>query len=123
MTNAQGGSRLAQEVMQSIAAEYGWPDFKPVVRTEVKVDRSVLETYVGTYELTPRFSLTFNLEGDQLISQASSQLKVPVFAESETKFFTKMMNAEIEFVKDDKGAVTGMVLHQDGRDMKGVRKK
>ncbi|HMF52701.1 MAG TPA: DUF3471 domain-containing protein, partial [Edaphobacter sp.] len=75
------------------------------------------------YELTPKFSLTFSLEGDQLISQASQQQKIPVFAESETKFFTKMMNAEIEFVKDDKGDVTGMVLHQGGREMKGVRKK
>jgi len=123
MTNAQGGSRLAEQIMQSIAAEYGWPDFKPVVRTEVKLDRGVLEKYVGTYELTPKFSLTFSLEGDQLISQASQQQKIPVFAESETKFFTKMMNAEIEFVKDDKGDVTGMVLHQGGREMKGVRKK
>ncbi|RZU39694.1 serine hydrolase [Edaphobacter modestus] len=123
MTNAQGGSRLAQQVMQSIAAEYGWPDFKPVVRTEVKLDRSVLEKYVGTYELGPKFSLTFTLEGDQLISQASGQPAVPVFAESETKFFTKMMNAEIDFVKDDKGEVTGMVLHQGGRDINGPRKK
>jgi CubicO group peptidase (beta-lactamase class C family) len=32
MTNAQGGSRLAEEIMQSIATEYGWPDFRPTVR-------------------------------------------------------------------------------------------
>lgn len=122
MTNAQGGLRVAQQVMQSIAKEYGWPDFKAVVRTEVKVDRSVLEKYVGTYELAPRFSLTFMLEGDQLVSQATGQSKVPVFPESETKFFTKVVNAEIEFVKDADGKVSSMVLHQGGRDMKGVRK-
>ncbi len=28
MTNAQGGSRLASEVMSSIAAAYEWPDFR-----------------------------------------------------------------------------------------------
>jgi hypothetical protein len=38
-------------------------------------------------------------------------------------FFPKMFNAEVEFVKDDKGEVTGMVLHQNGHDMKGVRKR
>jgi CubicO group peptidase (beta-lactamase class C family) len=32
MTNAQGGTRLAEEVMQSIATDYGWPDFRPTVR-------------------------------------------------------------------------------------------
>jgi CubicO group peptidase (beta-lactamase class C family) len=32
MTNAQGGTRLAEEIMQSVATEYGWPDFRPTVR-------------------------------------------------------------------------------------------
>jgi len=32
MTNAQGGSRLASEVMSSIAIAYNWPDFRPTVR-------------------------------------------------------------------------------------------
>jgi CubicO group peptidase (beta-lactamase class C family) len=32
MTNAQGGYRLAEEIMQSIATEYGWPDFRSTVR-------------------------------------------------------------------------------------------
>jgi hypothetical protein len=122
MTNAQGGSRLADALMRSIAAEYGWPDFKTVVRTEVKVDRAVLEKYVGTYVLTPSFSLTFTLEGDQLISQSGPQVKVPVYPESETKVFAKAMNAEMEFVKDDKGQVMGLVLHQGTRDLKGVKK-
>jgi CubicO group peptidase (beta-lactamase class C family) len=36
MTNAEGGSTLANEVMQSIAAEYGWPDFHPTVRTATR---------------------------------------------------------------------------------------
>jgi CubicO group peptidase (beta-lactamase class C family) len=122
MTNAQGGGRLADAVMRSIAMEYGWPDFKAVVRDEVKVDRSVLAQYVGTYELTPRFSLTFTLEGDQLSVQSNPNDKMPVYAESETKVFPKAMNAEIEFVKDDKGQVTGLVLHQGGNDRRGVKK-
>lgn len=29
MTNAQGGSRLAHEILQSIATEYSWRDFQP----------------------------------------------------------------------------------------------
>jgi CubicO group peptidase (beta-lactamase class C family) len=32
MTNAQGGTRLAEEIMQSIATEYDWPDFRSTVR-------------------------------------------------------------------------------------------
>ena len=108
--------------MRSIAAVYGWPDFKPVVRTAVKVDRSILARYVGTYELTPDFSITLTLEGDQLMTQATDQPKFPVFPESETKFFLKVVDAEVEFVSDDKGSVSYLVLHQNGNDSKGIRK-
>jgi hypothetical protein len=43
------------------------------VRTEVKLDRSVVARYVGVYELTPNFSITFTLNGDQLMTQATNQ--------------------------------------------------
>ena len=35
-----------------------------------------------------------------------------MFAESETKFFLKLMDAQITFVKDASGKVTHLVLHQ-----------
>ena len=38
MTSAQGGLRLTEEVMRSIAAAYHWPDFQPKVRAAVTVD-------------------------------------------------------------------------------------
>ncbi len=94
----------------------------PTERKEVHVSHDVLQSYVGTYELTPNFSITFTLEGDQLMTQATGQGKFPVFAESDTRFFTKVVDAEVEFVKDANGKVTGMVLHQNGRDIRGVRK-
>ena len=122
MTNAQGGSRLADEVMRSIAAEYGWPDFHTVVRASVKVDAGVLAKYVGTYALSDSFSIAVSVEGDHLLTQATNQGKIPVFPESDTKFFAKAVNAEIEFVPNDKGEVPYLVLHQGGRDSKGYRK-
>lgn len=121
MTNAQGGMQLASEVMSSIAVAYDWPDFRPVVRTAIKLDRKVLARYVGTYELTPTFSVTFSLEGDQLMTQATNQPKFPVFPESETKFFLKVVDAEVEFFSDDKGRVSYLALHQNGHETKGVK--
>jgi CubicO group peptidase (beta-lactamase class C family) len=123
MTNAEGGLRLASEIMSSIAVTYDWPDFRPVVRTVADIDRAVLARYVGTYELTPDFSITFSLDGNQLMTQATNQPKFPVFAESRTKFFLKVVDAEVEFFSDDKGQVTHMILHQNGQEMKGVKKK
>ena len=122
MTNAQGGSRLAMEIMQSVASEYGWPDFGPVVRTQVAVDPAVLARYVGTYELTPDFSIVFTLEGNQLMTQATHQPKFPVFPESQTRFFLKVVDAQVEFFTDDNGQVSYMILPQNGQEMKGVKK-
>jgi hypothetical protein len=51
----------------------------------------------------------------------TGQRKVPLFAESETMFFPKDINAEIEFPKDEKGPASQLILHQNGRDMTAKR--
>jgi len=91
-------------------------------RKEVTVAPALLANYVGTYELSPDFALVITLEGGQLMTQATGQGKLPLFAESETKFFLKVVDAQVEFVKNDKGEVTGLVLHQGGRVVKGTKK-
>jgi hypothetical protein len=59
---------------------------------------------------------------DQLMTQATNQPKFPVFPESRTKFFLKVVDAQVEFFTDDKGRVSHMILHQNGRDIEGVKK-
>ncbi len=122
MTNAQGGSQIASEIMRSIAVAYDWPDFRPAVRAIAKVDPAVLARYVGTYEFSPNFSITYTLEGNQLMTQATHQPKFPIFPESETKFFLKVVDAEVEFFSDEKGQASYMVLHQNGQEAKGMKK-
>ena len=94
----------------------------PTERKEITVSPEILKQYVGTYELAPTFSITITLENGQLMTQATNQQKLPLFAESETMFFLKLVDAQIEFVKNEKGEVTNLMLHQNGRDVKGVRK-
>jgi CubicO group peptidase (beta-lactamase class C family) len=122
MTNAQGGSRLAGEIMSSIAAEYNWPDFRPIIRTTVKVDPAILAAYVGTYQLAPDFSIIVTFENGKLMALATHQPSVQLFPESQTKFFLKVVDAQLEFVKDEKGQVAYLVLHQNGHDEKGLKK-
>lgn len=122
MTNSANGLQLVGELMRSIAVAYDWPDFQPSIRTAVKVDRALLARYVGTYELGPNFSIVYSLEGDQLMTQATGQPKFPVYAESDTKFFLKIVDAEVEFVSDGTGRVTGAIFHQNGREFRGTRK-
>ncbi|WP_263382287.1 serine hydrolase [Granulicella arctica] len=122
MTNAQGGSAIADEILHSIAAAYNWPDYHPTVRTAITVDPKILATYTGTFELQPSFSLVVTAEDGKLMVQGTGQPKFPVYAESETKFFPLLFPAEIEFVKDDQGKITNLILHQGGHDMKAMKK-
>ena len=122
MTNGDNGGQIADEVMHSVANEYQWPDFKPTVRTAIHVDPKVLAGYAGTYELMKNFDLVVTVEDGKLMTQATGQEKVHVYAETDTRFFLTVVPAEIEFVKDDQGKVSSLVLHQNGHDMKAPRK-
>ena len=89
--------------------------------SQIVVPAKVLEDYVGEYALSPQFSITVSLEAGALFTQATGQAKFPVFAESETKFFLKIVDAQISFQRDDAGAVTGLILHQGGLKQPGKK--
>jgi D-alanyl-D-alanine-carboxypeptidase/D-alanyl-D-alanine-endopeptidase len=84
----------------------------------IQVDPAILERYVGEYELTPTFKIAVTRDGARLFVQATAQPRLEVFAQAETEFLLKVVNARITFVKDDSGKVTGLVLHQGGMDQK-----
>ena len=92
-------------------------------RTEVKLDPKVLDACVGEYQLAPAFFIAVTREADQLFIQATGQSKLPIYAESETEFFLKVVNAQITFLRDANLRVIRLVLHQNGRDMPGERVK
>ncbi|MGH9855824.1 MAG: hypothetical protein ACREBD_38810 [Blastocatellia bacterium] len=56
-----------------------------------------------------------------LIAGPAGQPKAELFAESETKFFFKTVDAQVTFVKDDKGVVTHLILHE-GRGARTANK-
>ena len=107
--------RLAQDLL---ALALGKDVARPARVTEVKVPVEVLKKYVGEYELAPTFILTVTLEGDQLVTQATGQQKIPIFAKSVTAFFPKVMPAEIIFEADG----SALTLVQNGRRMPAKRK-
>jgi hypothetical protein len=93
----------------------------PGERKGVKVDPKVLESYVGNYAITPQFVMAVTLENGQLMVQATGQPKLEMFPESDTKFFLKVVDAQVSFVKDDSGKVNALILHQSGANQKAVR--
>ena len=81
----------------------------PPRRTEVAVDSMVLARYVGEYELTPAFHMVVTREAAHLFVQATAQPRFAIFAESDSTFFLKSVDAQLTFRPD------GLVLHQNGQ--------
>ncbi|QHT67983.1 prolyl oligopeptidase family serine peptidase [Rhodocytophaga rosea] len=87
---------------------------KRKAKIAIKVNPTVYDAYIGVYELEPHFSLTILKENNRLFVQPTDQPKIELHPETEKDFFIKEVNAQISFVKDSKGKVTELVLHQDG---------
>jgi len=88
----------------------------------IDVARTMLAQYVGTYELNPGNTIVVTLAGDQLFGQMTGRGAIALFPETPNRFFAKVLDAQLEFVKSDNGVVTHAVLHLLGRDQKAVKK-
>ncbi len=108
---------IIDEIINSIADVYKWENYyTPVVKKIITVSDSVLQDYVGQFELTPKFIITVTKNGNQLTSQATGQSTFDIYPEANNKFFPKLFDAQIEFIRNENGIVTKMVLHQNGRN-------
>jgi pimeloyl-ACP methyl ester carboxylesterase len=90
-------------------------------RKEVSVSEAKLAEYVGHYKL---FNSTTNvaLREGHLILEVSGEPYYWLFAGSETKFFLRTEETEIEFQKGMDGIVTGITIHNnDGSVIQGPR--
>lgn len=93
----------------------------PPPRQEVSVPADVLARYVGRYELRPGIAFDVRLEGDHLSVRLTGQPWFPVYAKSQTRFFYKVVEAQLTFTADESGKVTSLTLHQGGMDQTAQR--
>jgi CubicO group peptidase (beta-lactamase class C family) len=87
---------------------------------EIALPREVLARYVGNYEFSDGH-VAFTLEGSYLIAHFGATF--PLFAESETKFFSKGWDLQFEFSKNDKGEFAFVREHSNGEDAGKATKK
>ena len=94
----------------------------PIARPPVKVPENILQEYIGSYAISDNFVLNITVSGESVFVQATGQPKIKIVAHSETTFYSKVVDARIEFVRDESGKVSKLILHQSGRNIPAVRK-
>jgi CubicO group peptidase (beta-lactamase class C family) len=116
LSNNQGAN--ADKIANDLSAiAFGAPYHVPAERKAIAVAPAILDKYVGQYQLAPNFIITVTNEDGKLMAQPTGQPRTELFAESETEFFLRVVDAQITFVKDAQGQVTRLILHQGGRDL------
>ena len=80
----------------------------------IVVPEEILESYVGNYELAPNFVLSISRKENRLYIQATGQAVSEVFPTSNSRFYSKIVNAQITFNKNKSGVVESLTLHQGG---------
>jgi D-alanyl-D-alanine carboxypeptidase len=89
---------------------------KPITEPEIiKLDPKLLDRYVGQYRDSDGEITTVRREGNRLFSQSGRDPEVELFPASDETFVVKAFDAQVSFVKDAQGKVTGMVVHVGGQ--------
>jgi len=92
----------------------------PAVHKEIPLSKGVLARYAGRYQF-PHYSLKMVPEGNHLLVEFENGGTLPVFPESETKFFSKPWPTRFEFSQNGNGEFTILTRHQGEREEKGTK--
>ncbi|PWF55466.1 DUF3471 domain-containing protein, partial [Massilia glaciei] len=90
-------------------------------RAEVALADDLMRQYVGSYAMGPGFNLDITLDAGQLHAQATGQGRNRLFASAKDELFLKVVDARLRIKRGGDGAVTGLVLLQNGAEMPGAR--
>jgi hypothetical protein len=119
--------RLRTLFPRSVAAEgYFARRAKELERVEppvASVDPAIYDDYVGRYAFEDGHRVAVLREGRRLMvdSEGAAMGKVEMFPESPTRFFLRMTNVQVTFIRDGDRAVTRVTARINGRDVPGKR--
>jgi CubicO group peptidase (beta-lactamase class C family) len=121
LCNASDAVGLARPVSEILLSARMQPVPFQSEPTEVKIDPTLLDAYVGDYEL-PGMVMAITREGDQLMAQALGEPdKIPMFSSSETDFFAKAFHAQLTFDRPAGTKQTQSITLHLGGDRFGKR--
>ncbi len=112
MTNSDNGGYLIDEILRAISAAYGWPHFKPEVKPLYRLQPSIYDQYVGRYQVSTDYYLDITHQDYTLIVKPTGQAPTKFYVESQTIFFATDPYIQIQFVRDNQGKISGLILRE-----------
>ncbi len=124
LTNSDNGAALIAELLGSISAEYGWPEFGRIEKTALAPDAGFNAAAAGAYTLEDQPAAII-AEGDRLYFQSDlfGAQRMELFAESRTRFFMTAQDMSVAFKRGGDGQVVGFDLLRGANTYVGARKR
>ncbi|OYU56628.1 MAG: serine hydrolase [Chitinophagaceae bacterium BSSC1] len=116
MSNSSNGESIYKELLEKIAGlsiPWEWEGYTPFRQT-AKLSEEVLEQYVGDYD--GKLKATIILEDGKLkvSSKTVNMPKTNLYPINDHRFFLKIMETELDFIKGADGKVTKVLLDDEG---------
>ncbi|WP_035348731.1 serine hydrolase [Edaphobacter aggregans] len=104
-------------------AALGQPFTLPSERKEITLPATTLPDYAGTYRVADLDAdLVIAVNGPRLSAKLGKQNPVDVFAESDSHFFLKVADAQVEFFRDPAThTISRLVIYQNGAQHEGKK--
>jgi CubicO group peptidase (beta-lactamase class C family) len=103
------------EIADTLAGKLFEEEIKklPPPQENKEVDPKTFTAFVGRYQYQGAV-MTVTVEGDALFAQLTDQPKYRIFPSSTNEFFWKVTDAQVAFVRNEKGEVTAARHSQNG---------
>jgi CubicO group peptidase (beta-lactamase class C family) len=128
MTNSDLGGDLRPELLHSLSAEYGWPDFKPLEKEVAALGARELEALAGTYQFTAAERIKISPGNGRLFANPvfippDGKGSAVFFPESALSFFSTETDVTLTFTKSPQGKGTGLTWKRGENQRKAVKIK
>lgn len=90
----------------------------PKERVPIFLSPDILDSLSGCYEMKPGIPVEVRRDlNNRLLTQIGGQAFLEILPETETNFFMKDLDIQFTFQRNDRGQVTGLLIHQNGVDL------
>ncbi len=113
----ESGTDVPGAYSQLIAEYLLWPEMKAQASfdSQQQPDENILKSYTGRYNYGQGAVLIVTVEGNQLMAAMTGQPAFPIYSTGKDEFAWKVVEASIQFVRDEKGNVIKAIHHQGGQ--------
>lgn len=88
--------------------------YRPNLPKIISVPDEILEKYTGRYQQPDGSITVISKKGGEIVLSGGRWPKTIFYSEAENKFFRREFDTQVEFIKDEAGVITKMIIYQDG---------